>query len=233
MWARRIIWAMVWGLLWASCQSSSTADQAPTVTADTLTLTLEPNDSLLEPTIEPGRNSWQRPFIVLDYLGNINDKTVADIGAGSGYFTIRLPSRGAKVLALDIDGQALRTIDEIIHLSNYPAKFRQKIEMRLVPDDDPQLAENEIDAALIINTIAFLPNRLSYLRKLHTAIKPNGQILIVDYKMNRIPLDIPRSERVAAYLIEEELEKTGFTNISVEECQLDYQYMIKATCNKS
>lgn len=227
---------LIYGLLWAagqSCQSPTTNPQEPsTELTDTLPLTIQNHDSLLGPASELGRNSWQKPFIVLDYLGNINGKTVADIGAGSGYFTIRLPSRGAKVLALDIDGQALRTIDEIIHLSNYPADFRKKIEMRLVPENDPQLAENEVDAVLIINTIAYLSNRADYLQKLHKAIKPQGQILIVDYKMNKIPLDIPRKERLAAYLVEEELEKAGFTNITVEECRLDYQYMVKGTCNK-
>lgn len=225
---------VVYALIWVACQSSPAEEHSTDrPQADTLVLSVEEQDSILGSSGEQGRNSWQKPFIVLDFLGNINGKTVADIGAGSGYFTIRLPSRGAKVLALDIDGQALRTIDEVIHSTNYPADFRKNIEMRLVPENDPQLAENEVDAVLIINTIAYLPQRLKYLKKLHQAIKPDGQILIVDFKMNRIPLDVPRAERLPAYIVEEELAKAGFTNILVDECQLDYQYMVKATCKKA
>ncbi|MEZ4897937.1 MAG: methyltransferase [Saprospiraceae bacterium] len=213
-----------------SCHSTETEsmDAGEQVKEDTVV----PDDSSTEKILgyfaESSRLAWQKPGKVLDYFGDIHGKVIADIGAGSGFFTLLIPARGAKVIAVDIDASALATIDELINLPNYDATLRKQIDMRLAKPDNPLLDPDEVDGILIVNTIAYLPDRLQYLKHLRTALKPNGTILIVDYKMKRIPLSVPRGERVPLFQIEDDLYTAGYTGITVDECVLDYQYIIRA-----
>ena len=169
---------------------------------------------------------WQKPNIILNYFGNIEGQTIADIGAGSGYFTLLIPQKGANVIAIDIDQYALQGIDETMHLPNYPMELREKIDLRLVKEDDPQLDLEEVDGVIIVNTITFIADRQEYLLKIMKGLKPGGKILIVDYKTKRIPLSIPLDQRLPLYQVEEDLYKAGFSFISVDECSLDYQYIL-------
>ena len=56
---------------------------------------------------DPARETWQRPDAVIAALGPLEGKTVADLGAGTGYFSVRLAQAGARVLAVDVDPRFL------------------------------------------------------------------------------------------------------------------------------
>lgn len=177
----------------------------------------------------PNRGVWQKPNLVLDQLGNIEGKVVADIGAGSGYFTLLIPRRGANVIAIDIDTAALNGIQESMNLPNFPQEYRDDVELRLVTEEDPQLSPDEVDAVIIINTVSYIQDRVDYMKKILEGLKPGGILLIVDYKTRRIPLNIPIEYRVPLYQIEDELYQAGFSFIQADDCSLDFQYLIKAT----
>lgn len=211
-----------------SCDNSS-----PNATSSSASPSTQTNTSAWDSLInivnrstDRNRYVWQKPDLVLDYLGDIEGKTIADIGAGSGYFTLLIPQRGAKVLAIDIDTNALKGIEETMHLPNYPEELRKNIELRLVQEDDPNLGTEEVDVVMIINTITYIQDRPDYLAKVMDGIKPGGKILIVDFKTRRIPLNIPRDQRLPLYQIEEELFQAGFSNILADDCSLSYQYLI-------
>ena len=224
------LWPIYLALLILSCQAPEHNHSEPddTVMNDSVTPDESSTEKILGYFAESSRLASQKPGKVLDFFGDIEGKVVADIGAGSGFFTLLIPARGARVIAIDIDPAALATIDELINLPNYDATLRKQIDMRLAKPENPNLEPDEVDDILIVNTIAYLPNRLQYLKHLRTALKPNGTILIVDYKMKRIPLPVPRNERVPLYQIEDDLYAAGYTDISVDECFLDYQYIIRA-----
>ena len=93
---------------------------------------------------------WQRPGKVLDLLGNIEGKTVADIGAGTGFFSFRLLFRDANVIAVDINPQMLEIINDF--KLNLDEIHRDHLETRLALPKDSKLKKDEIDIALIINT---------------------------------------------------------------------------------
>ncbi len=61
---------------------------------------------------DPARAQWQKPDEVIASLGSLEGKTVADIGAGSGYFTFPLAKKAAKVIAIDIDQRFLDYIEQ-------------------------------------------------------------------------------------------------------------------------
>jgi ubiquinone/menaquinone biosynthesis C-methylase UbiE len=177
-------------------------------------------------TTNLNRYSWQKPGLVLNLLGDIEGKVIADIGAGpSGYFALQIPKRKGRVIAIDIDQRSISNMEK---LKNELLSDSEKgsFETRLAKIDDPLLNENEADYVIIINTIFYIENRLEYLKKLKTGIKPGGKILIADFKMKRIPIDVNPEFKNHLSVIEEDLYQAGYSNILTNDCLLDYQYLL-------
>ena len=108
-----------------------------------------PFEDLVNTFESPERAEWQKPDEVIKFLGDLHDKTVMDIGSGSGYFSSRLIKAGAKVICADIDERFLNYIGERVEKEEWP---NDKIELRHVKDDSPLLKEKEVDGVLIVNT---------------------------------------------------------------------------------
>ena len=109
------------------------------------------------------RDIWQQPQLVIELLGDLKDKVVADIGAGPyGYFSLRLAQQELvnKVIAIDIEQKAIDRIEHTKRILPLPAQ--KKLETRLVPPDNPQLAAGEVDVVLIVNTCMYFEDRLAY-----------------------------------------------------------------------
>ena len=95
-------------------------------------------EELLERFESPKRDAYQKPEKVLDYLGNVQGKTIMDIGAGSGYFSVKLAAQGAKVIAADVDDKFQEHIKKRIQENNLT-----NIETRKIPYDSPNLNKEE------------------------------------------------------------------------------------------
>lgn len=176
--------------------------------------------------VTEGRAAWQKPKLVIDKLGDLAGKTIADIGAGTGYFSFRMCFKDAKVIAVDIDQDMLDFMNELS--VNLPEDKIGNFETRLATETDPMLADEEADIIIIVNTIAYIGNRVEYLRNLKDKLKEGGKIMILDFKMKQIlKINAPsREERIALYQMEDELISAGFSNISSDDQSLDYQYII-------
>ena len=171
-----------------------------------------------------GRSSWQKPELVIDKMGDITDKTIADIGAGTGYFAYRLAYKGANVIAIDVDPEMISLMDGFT--ANLPSEVAQRIDTRLAKVDDPLLQPEEVDAAIIINTIAYIEDKSGYLMTLHNCIN-NGYVMIVDYKDKGLDIPAPPlEERVSSSDIQKHLQSAGFKNIEVDDSTLEYQYIV-------
>ena len=183
--------------------------------------------NFLDKADEAGRLVWQKPEAVIDLLGDLSGKTIADIGAGSGFFTIRFALKSEKVLAIDIDSVMLKYIETI--QQRFPSEFQDKIETRLALEDDPLLEDEEVDIVVIINTIAYIEDRPKYLSIVKDGLKPGGIIMILDYKMKQLAIEAPPSEyRVSLNQIENDLQSAGYTNLRSDDRTLDYQYIVFA-----
>ncbi len=190
------------------------------------------NDSIIIKNIEQshtniGRAIWQKPGLVIEKLGNISDKVIADIGAGTGYFSFRLAPRAKKVIAIEIDQGLLDYIDSL--KLELPNENQNQIETRLAQPDNPMLKDNETDIILIINTIGYIKDLPAYLKILKKGLKNDGRIIIIDYKMKKLPINSPpKSERIYLDKLEEMLEKAGYKIIETDDTSLDFQYIITA-----
>jgi SAM-dependent methyltransferase len=173
------------------------------------------------------RDIWQKPERVIDLLAPLKDKTVVDLGAGTGYFAFRLVPKSKKVIAVDIDEDFIKFLNAKKLL--LPAQQQDKFEARLAKKDDPMLLAGEADAVLIVNTYAYLENRVTYFRNLRNKLAPQAKLVIIEFKMKNIPNGPPEEEKVAISTVEQELKAAGFKDIDVDDQTLDYQYIVTAT----
>ncbi len=184
-------------------------------------------DELVE-TYEPkDRDVWQKPDVIFHVLGDVSKSTIADVGAGTGYFSIRLAPKAKKVLALEIDPRFIRYIDSV-KVHELPAKDAEKLVTRLVEKNNPKLSVGEVDDVLIVNTFGYIQDKVSYLEKLKKGMKKGGRIIIVDYRKEN-----SLKKGFAKYLVtfeevEKMLKEAGFTRLLTDNYSLDYQYMIMA-----
>jgi SAM-dependent methyltransferase len=183
-------------------------------------------ESIFSDSEDRDRNIWQKPEMVISMLGDLKGKTVADIGAGSGYFAFRLTPRAEKVIGIDIDPGFISFLDSM--KVRLPESYRNRFVSRLAKPDDPMLGPEEADAVIIVNTYAYIDNRTQYLKTLYKGVAPGGRLLIVDFKKNDIPIGPPDHFRITLNDVRRELISAGFKVIQVDLESLDYQYIIIA-----
>ena len=100
------------------------------------------------------RTIWQRPYEIINMLGSLEDKTVADIGAGSGYFSFKFIHTAKKVIAIDIEKELIDLMIE--EKDYYKEEIKSKFEARLAKPNDPMLKKEEVDIVFLSNTYFWL-----------------------------------------------------------------------------
>lgn len=173
------------------------------------------------------RAEYQKPDQVMAALALRPGERVADIGAGSGYFTIPVAKAvgpAGVVWAIDIEQPLLDYIEKRLHKEKL-----QNVRLKLVPNDDPQLPTGGVDTILIVNTWHHIQDRSEYARKLRAALAPGGRVVIIDY----IPK--PRDERpwgprpehlLARAAIDAELARAGLKPVKRHDF-LPEQYFVE------
>lgn len=173
---------------------------------------------------DPARAQWQKPDLVIASLGPLEGKTVADIGAGTGYFAFPIAAKAAKVIAIDIDQRFLDYIEQ----KKQSSKIGANIETRRTAPDSPGLSTGEADVVIIVDTLHHIENRIEYLKKLRSDLRQSGVLVIVDFKKEKTPQGPPVELRLAQDEVGSELKTAGFAVISATSDLLPYQYVIKA-----
>jgi ubiquinone/menaquinone biosynthesis C-methylase UbiE len=173
---------------------------------------------------DPARAQWQKPTELIASLGLLDGKTVADIGAGTGYFAFPLASKAARVIAIDIDQRFLDYIEQ----KKQTEKTGGNIETRLTAPNASGLKPGEADVVLIVDTFHHIEDRIEYLKKLKTGLGKTGLLVIIDFKKQKPPPGPPIELRLAPEQVESELKSAGFALISTDRDLLSYQYVIKA-----
>ncbi len=196
--------------------------------------TEEPVDNIglseLEKQLERYEDSkrviWQKPELIISLIDDITSKTIADIGAGSGYFAFRLAGRAKKVIALEIDKQLIAFMDSVKYIQLTENKI-DRFETRM-DGDVPNLKIAEVDVVLLTNTYIYINDRVTYFSNLLKNLKKNGQIIIVDWKPENLPVGPELNIKMSTFKVTQELQQAGYNIIDVDETSLQYQYIITA-----
>lgn len=173
---------------------------------------------------DPARADWQKPEKTIASLGPLKGKTVADIGAGTGYFSFPIAKQAKKVIAIDIDQRFL----DYIAQKKQTQKIGANIETRLTEPDSSGLKPGEADMVLIVDTYHHIEGRIDYFKQLKKCLSKDGGLVIIDFKKEKTPQGPPLELRVAQAEVESELKSAGFTIVSANKDLLPYQYIIKA-----
>lgn len=172
---------------------------------------------------DPSRDAWQKPAEVIAALALPPQAVVADVGAGTGYFSVRLAKHlpQGKVYAADIEPTLIR------HLADRAAKEAlANVHPLLLDAKNPQLPE-KVDLILIVDTYHHFPDRPGYLQRFKNSLKPGGRLVIVDFRLGEIPIGPPEEMRIAPAIAAAELQAAGFTTPRLLESLMPYQYFLE------
>ena len=163
----------------------------------------------------PEREDEEAPSKALDELGLQPGMTVADIGAGSGYYSVRMAKRvgpAGRIYATDIQQGMLDIIDRRIqadHLDN--------ITTVLGGFDDPKLPAASLDLAIMVDVYHELQSPQAFLQKLRGALKPGGRLVLLEYRKEDPKIPILEVHKMSVKEVQAELEAEGFVLSGVIE----------------
>ena len=181
-------------------------------------------DTLVSRFEDPKRAEWQQPDKVIALMGNLDNTTVYEIGAGTGYFSFKISPKAQKVIAADVDDRFL----EFIQKKKETSKQFDNLETRKIPFDSPSLASEEVDLVFLVNVYHHIESREAYFKKVKNGLRKKGRLMIVDFKKGDLPHGPPDKMKFSAEHVIKELETAGFTKIKKDENTLEYQYIIIA-----
>ena len=156
------------------------------------------------------RDAWQRPAEVMDALGLGPGSTVADIGAGRGYFTMRLAARvgpQGRVYAVDIDEGNLNRLRSRAERDKLP-----QVSAILSSASDPRLEPESVNAILVVNAYHEMRDFDSMMQGMFRGLKPCGLLGIIDHEAaeGRPRVDYHSSHRIPESLVRTDAERNGF-----------------------
>lgn len=175
---------------------------------------------------DPRRDEYQKPHEVMHALGIKPGEIIADIGAGTGYFTFHLARHvGAKgkVYAVDVSPDMIRHINRRIR----DGKTANVVTV-LADNDDPLLPDGSVNRFFICDVWHHVENQTKYLSLMKTIIKPGGEIVMIDFHKKELPFGPPMEMKIAREDLIKQMETNGF-RLAKEHTFLPYQYFLVFT----
>lgn len=174
---------------------------------------------------DPTRDAWQRPAEVVAALGLEPGNSVADLGAGTGYFEPWLAA------AVGAEGVVYAVEVEPSLVDHITARARDDgltaVRPVLASADDPRLPAAALDAVLVVDTYHHVDHRVEYFRRLAGTLKPGGRLAIVDFDPAAPEGPGPsRHHRLAATEVIRELTAAGWRLERRDDALLTYQYLL-------
>ena len=171
----------------------------------------------------PDRDAYQQPERVMDALGIGEGSHVADVGAGGGWFTIRLSRRvgpNGRVYAEDVQPQMIEAIERRVKRADL-----RNVKTVRGTALDPKLPRAALDAVMIVDAYHEMAQPIVLLRNVGLALKPDGRLGIIEHTKDGLGPGPPLEERVDPERVIRDAEQAGLRLISHERF-LRYQYML-------
>jgi ubiquinone/menaquinone biosynthesis C-methylase UbiE len=172
----------------------------------------------------PDRDAWQRPDQIMDELGIAEGSVVADLGAGGGWFTIRVARRigpNGVVYAEDIQPEMIEAMTRRVKRLG----LSDRVRFKLGKASDPELPAGALDAALIVDAYHEMEQPVTLLRNVAKSLKATGRIGIVNFTKEGGGPGPPMEERVDAERVIRDAQAAGL-RLTSRPNFLRYQYML-------
>jgi ubiquinone/menaquinone biosynthesis C-methylase UbiE len=171
---------------------------------------------------DPSRDAYQKPDEVVASLALKPGEVIADIGSGSGYFTLRLAARvgsGGRVYAVDVDPEMVRHLNRRLRDAGL-----RNVRVVLADPDDPLLPE-PVDRFFIVDTWHHIEKQGEYLGLMRKLLAPGGQVVMIDFRKEELPVGPPLAMKISRGDLIGQMEANGFRLVK-EHTFLPYQYFL-------
>jgi ubiquinone/menaquinone biosynthesis C-methylase UbiE len=169
---------------------------------------------------DPKRDAWQKPHEVIQALNLRPDAVIADVGAGTGYFAVRLANMVPKgrVYGVDVEPDMVKYLAE-------RAKREERDNVVAVKgtSGDPRLPE-KVDLVLLVDVYHHVEDRERYFRDLRASLRPGGRVAVIDFRMDS-PDGPPRAARIPPQRVIGELARAGY-RVAQQHDFLPNQYFL-------
>jgi ubiquinone/menaquinone biosynthesis C-methylase UbiE len=160
------------------------------------------------------REQWQMPIRVMDEIGVRPGMTVADVGAGDGWFTFYLAERvgsSGRVIAEDIDAKTLEAVRE-----RCAQEKVSNVSVVVGGTEDPKLPAGAVDLALMVNVLSAVQNPSGLLGNVAKGLKPEGRLVIIDWNPGKLYPEIPEQEtKSALHQTVRQLQDADFETVKI------------------
>jgi ubiquinone/menaquinone biosynthesis C-methylase UbiE len=171
----------------------------------------------------PEREQEERPAEVIDALSLHGGEVVADLGAGSGYFTFRIaPKVGktGKVLAVEIQDEMIATLRQRMITQKI-----KNVEIVKGAESDPHLPANGVDLVLMVDVYHELGYPFEVMTAVHQALKADGRVVFVEYRKEDPKVPIKELHKMSVEQLEKEMQAVGFARLRTVET-LPFQHIV-------
>ncbi len=172
---------------------------------------------------DPKRDAYQKPHEVVHALGLKPGEIIADIGAGSGYFTFHLARHvddKGKVYAVDVSP------DMILHINRRIRELKANNIVTLLADpDDPLLPDRSVNRFFFSDSWHHIDNQTKYLSLMKKMLKPGGEIVMIDFHKKELPVGPPLQMKIAREDLIKQFDSNGYL-LTKEHTFLPYQYFL-------
>ena len=161
----------------------------------------------------PERDLEENPNVAIDALKLKKGMTVADVGAGTGYFSIRMARQvgpQGKVLASDLQPQMLARLKR-----NLDREKVRNVEPVLATESDPNLPAGAMDLILLVDVYHEFSEPQEMLRKMRAALKPDGRLVLLEYRKEDPSVPIRPEHKMSVAEAKLEVEAEGFVLAAV------------------
>lgn len=169
---------------------------------------------------DPARDAWQKPQEVIQSLKLKPDSVVADIGAGTGYFSVRFARQvpQGKIYAADTEQDMVKHLTERAKREGLKNMFPLQVKTGSLDLPEPA------DLIILVDVYHHIESREHYFRELQRALKPGGRLAIIDFRLES-PVGPPRRARIPASQVQTELQRAGYRQTESHEF-LPNQYFL-------
>jgi predicted methyltransferase len=171
----------------------------------------------------PDRELWQKPDQIMDALGIADGSSVADLGAGGGWFTVRLARRVGPqgvVYAEDVQEQMIESMERRLTREGL-----RNVKMVLGAESDPRLPKDRLDAVLIVDVYHEVEQRVGFLGFVRDSLRAQGRLGIVEFRKDGVGPGPAMEERIDESAVLSDADAAGFRLIS-RETFLPYQFLL-------
>jgi ubiquinone/menaquinone biosynthesis C-methylase UbiE len=169
------------------------------------------------------RELWQKPDAVINELSLKGTEKIADVGAGSGYFTFRLSKElpKGKVYAIDIEPEMIRHLHHKVVSNNI-----QNVEAVFSTPDNPYIPE-DVDLVFICDVLHHVKNKEDWLEAVFSQMKNDSKLVLIEFKEGKLPEGPPEDMKIPLEKMVSITTNAGFINLKQNEELLPYQYYLE------